>query len=86
MTPIEYDLVFDCPECGGRCFGTSGPPSEGLGADFSEWIGHCHGDDGDSSSGCGFTWPRKDDWKYFKLVGTQGFESDAEYQARDEVT
>lgn len=49
---------FFCPDCRAFChFSTSN-----CTAPKEEWVGHCNGPGGE---GCGFTWPRTDDTKYF---------------------
>ena len=63
------DTEFTCPECGSHEFGTSN-----CRAPFEEMKGHCNGVREADAPGyaprrCTFTWARKDDEKYFKVVG-----------------
>jgi len=58
------DGDFFCPKCDAFTqWGTSGctGPKE-------TWVGHCYGEHG---CGCGFSWPRTDDSKYFKAKPTE---------------
>jgi len=58
------DGDFFCPKCDAFTqWGTSGStgPKE-------MWVGHCYGEHG---RGCGFSWPRTDDSKYFKSKPTE---------------
>lgn len=52
---------FVCPKCGGSRFGTSGCTGP-----VSKMIGHCHG--GLGGVGCGFSWPRSEDWRHFTIT------------------
>lgn len=55
---MKYRSIFVCPKCENRYkegWGTVGMKP------WSKAIGHCHG--------CGFTWKRSDDWKYFVRIG-----------------
>jgi hypothetical protein len=63
------ETQFKCPRCGGLEFGTS--LDMGALDDPQSGTGHCHGMIGDYPNPrmCGFTWPRRDDVKYFKLTG-----------------
>lgn len=75
---LRFQFEFSCPKCRSRFYG-----STSAGSDMK---GHCHGEvmTGDGYlSRCSFTWPRSEDWKYFRLIAYP-FASDAEYQeARD---
>jgi len=57
------DGDFFCPKCDAFTqWGTSGSTGP-----KGTWVGHCYGSHG---SGCGFSWPRTDDSKYFKAKPT----------------
>jgi len=55
-------MSFQCPECGGTCFGSHQDPNN-----HDKWIRSCHGHAtygvGDGM-GCGFKWSQDDDHKY----------------------
>ena len=58
------DGDFFCPKCDAFTqWGTSGSTGP-----KGTWVGHCYGSHG---SGCGFSWPRTDDSKYFKAKPTE---------------
>ncbi len=53
-------LAFECPSCGGGRWGTTNRVDDnGRDRPFIDWIGSC--------SDCGFSWPRGEDWKVFRL-------------------
>lgn len=56
---INEDIGFVCPKCGGHYWGTSNCSD----STSPTPIGHCHDQYGIR---CRFTWPRSDDFKYFK--------------------
>lgn len=66
MKLIE-DVQFTCPQCGSHEFGSSDPGKP------DEMRGHCHGtwtDAQGADRNCSFSWPRTEDSKYFKGLGT----------------
>jgi len=69
-------VEFLCPKCGGYTFGTYGTSA---GYPISESTGHCHGGPNEDN-GCKFTWPRKEDWKYFVKVTVERYESKEEFE------
>ena len=69
-------MEFYCPVCGGNYFGTSNAQ------DWDVAEGHCHGD----VSACSFSWPRSDDWKYFRNDPSRPFSSKEEYEAAEGIT
>jgi hypothetical protein len=74
---MGIDLTFKCPECGGSSFG-SWTDDDSQNPD-AKWTRCCHGDDAqDGRHGCRFTFPEKDDWKYFLCNGKK-IETSAEY-------
>jgi len=60
---------FTCPECGSHAYGTSCAGYTDAADKDAFWrdhaMGSCHG------AGCRFTWPRRHDSRYFRVVGRQ---------------
>lgn len=72
------DTEFDCPLCGSDQFTTYGVvDSEGRVLPVDQRVGHCM----DEGGGCGFEWPRTEDWKYFKAVMYRSFKSKEEFES-----
>ena len=65
---VLANVVFCCPKCGSRYYGTSGG------------MGLCHGEP--FPRGCRFSWDRDEDWKYFQHVTSLIFESKEEFYER----
>jgi hypothetical protein len=61
---MDSNNHFLCPKCERFTgWGTSCPDQlKSGGIKWSTALGHCHGTPGTC---CGFTWLRRDDWKYF---------------------
>src|SRR3954468_22946209 len=64
--PWDEDIVlFYCPGCEGHAFTSKGvdvAPKDGA-----KWTGVCEG--------CGFEWPRAEDWRHFKRMLIRAFTS-----------
>ncbi len=65
MVPKMPDQTFRCPTCGSTCFGSWGDAADPR----RPMQRSCHGRIG--AQNCRFTWPEKDDWKYFLVDGVK---------------
>lgn len=74
MADLEDTIAqteFTCPRCGGHEWGTYFEDGAFNPADINAGNGLCHGTvvTTRSRTVCRFTWPRRDDAKYFRPTG-----------------
>ena len=62
----DVDVEFVCPHCGSSWFRTNGD---------ARFMKTCTGE----CKGCGYEWPRTDDWKVFAKVLREHFPTKADY-------
>lgn len=70
MKDKNTTINFMCPKCGSSYFGSAQNNDGTL-------TRHCHGDE---TGRCRFKFQDSDDWKYFKRVTVESFETPDEYQ------